>query len=269
MNDYGEIARRAPRARPGQMSRRQMVCLSAGIASTLLLPGCGGTPVEPIPAGGARLQARPGTPAGTIGTGLFDLQLDRRALLYVPSAYRPEQPAPLALLLHGAIGDAHQLMDPLRPLAGAAGLLLLSVDSLGGTWDLIVEGSYGADVAFIDLALGRAFHFCAVAPQQVAVVGFSDGASYALALGTANGDLFSRIVAFSAGVLPEPTPVGKPRIFESHGIQDAILPIDTSGRAISGQLRQRGYDVTYVEFEGGHSVPAPIVQQAVAWLQVP
>lgn len=246
-----------------------MVCLSAGAVGTLLLHGCGGTPVEPSPTGGARLQARPGTPAGTIGTGLFDLLLGRGAVLFVPSSYNPEQPAPLALLLHGATGDAYQMLDPLRSSAEAAGLLLLSVESLDGTWDVIIDGSYGADVAFIDLALGRVFHFCAVAPARVAIIGFSDGASYALALGTANGDLFSRVVAFSAGRLPEATPVGKPRIFESHGIQDDVLPIDTSGRAISALLRQRGYDITYVEFDGGHSAPAPVVQQALTWLQAP
>ena len=38
--------------------------------------------------------------------------------------------------------------------------------------------------------------------------GFSDGASYALSLGAANGDLFTHIAAFSPGFMRPPVSVG-------------------------------------------------------------
>jgi phospholipase/carboxylesterase len=32
-------------------------------------------------------------------------------------------------------------------------------------------------------------------------------------------------------------------------------------------LRQRGYDVTFHEFDGGHEVPPDIAKEGVAWVQ--
>jgi phospholipase/carboxylesterase len=106
----------------------------------------------------------------------------------------------------------------------------------------------------------------AVDPARVAVGGFSDGATYALALGLANGDLFSRVAAFSPGfVIPAPTR-GRPRFFVSHGTADPILPIDQCSRIIVPRLRSRGYDVTFREFEGRHEMPPDVVREGLEWL---
>src|SRR5947209_5552991 len=85
-----------------------------------------------------RLTARPKPTVGTAPEGLHALELDTRrdGLLYVPSGYRPERPAPLVLMLHGAGGDAHGGLAPLRPLADDAGLILLAPDSRRQTWDI-------------------------------------------------------------------------------------------------------------------------------------
>ena len=45
--------------------------------------------------------------------------------------------------------------------------------------------------------------------QRVCASGFSDGASYALSLGAANGDLFTHIAAFSPGFMRPPVSVGE------------------------------------------------------------
>jgi phospholipase/carboxylesterase len=111
------------------------------------------------------------------------------------------------------------------------------------------------------------FERYAVDPRQVGVEGFSDGASYALGIGLANGDLFSRLIAFSPGFSPEGRAVGRPDVFISHGTGDDVLPIDRCSRRIVPRLRGRGYDVRYQEFEGGHEVPAAITAQAMAWFR--
>jgi predicted esterase len=59
--------------------------------------------------------------------------------------------------------------------------------------------------------------------------------------------------------------MGKPAVFLSHGTSDPVLRIERTSRILSRGLRGDGYDVTYVEFEGGHSVPADILDRAVAW----
>jgi phospholipase/carboxylesterase len=192
------------------------------------------------------------------------LNVGRDGLLYVPAGHRSDFPAPLALLLHGAGGNAQQGVDLLRPLADAAGLIVLAPQSRRQTWDVLVR-EYGPDVEFIDRALARTFARYAVDPARVAVGGFSDGASYALSLGIINGDLFTHVMAFSPGFMAPTRYEGAPRVFISHGRHDTVLPIDACSRRIVPQLEQAGYDLVYREFDGGHTVPGEIAREALEW----
>jgi len=189
----------------------------------------------------------------------------RDSYLYVPATYRVECPVPLVLLLHGAGGHADQGLDLLRSLADAAGLLLLAPASREHTWDLLVSRRYGPDLALIDRALEQTFSRYAVAPERVAVGGFSDGASYALSLGITNGDLFTHVIAFSPGFIASAGQMGSPRVFVSHGTRDGVLPIGRCSRKIIPQLERAGYDVLYREFDGGHTISPEIALEAVDW----
>jgi phospholipase/carboxylesterase len=241
------------------------------------------TPDRPSPSGNApgdtesavlasagRLRARPkaGSPraeaAPPSGAQKLGLGAGRDGLLYVPAGYRTDRPAPLALMLHGAGGDARRGLNPLRDLADGAGLLLLAVDARGRTWDIIVD-RYGADVAFIDRALSHVFGRYAVDPARIAACGFSDGASYALSLGITNGDLFTHVIAFSPGFMAPTTQRGRPRLFISHGAKDRVLSIERCSRRIVPALKRAGYDVRYNEFGGGHTVPTEIAREAADW----
>jgi phospholipase/carboxylesterase len=211
------------------------------------------------------------TPAGASPVGLWSLRSDNagssEGYLYVPADYRTETPAPLVLLLHGAGEDARDGLAQLRGQAEEPGIILLALSSRGPTWDSILDrGRYGADIAAIDRVLEHTFSRCAVDPTRVAVGGYSDGASYALSLGIANGDLFSHVLAFSPGFLAPTGQRGSPRIFVSHGTQDRWLPIDSCSRRIVPQLKRAGYEVRYREFEGGHVVPPSIAREAAIWL---
>ena len=200
--------------------------------------------------------------------GLRVLEYDGPAegYLYVPVGYRAENPAPLVLVLHGAGEDARDGLAQLRGQADEAGLVLLACSSRGPTWDLILNrGHYGPDIEAIDLALGHIFSRCAIDPERVGVGGYSDGASYALSLGLANGDLFSRVIAFSPGFLAPTGQTGSPRIFVSHGTRDGWLPINSCSRRIVPRLERAGYEVRYREFEGGHVVPPAIAREAASW----
>ena len=219
-----------------------------------------------------RLRARPAA-AGPAGegppVGLRSLGAGAPArgdrLLYVPDSCRAGRPAPMAVLLHGAGGEARATLDLLRPLADATGIILLAPTSREYTWDVIV-GGYGPDVEVIDGALGEAFSRCAVDPSRLAVGGFSDGASYALSLGIDNGDLFTDVLAFSPGFMAPSGRVGSPRFFVSHGTRDRVLPIGRCSRRIVPQLERAGYEVAYREFDGGHTVPPEIALEAAGRL---
>jgi phospholipase/carboxylesterase len=161
--------------------------------------------------------------------------------LYVPAGYRTENPAPLVLLLHGAGEDARDGLAQLRGQADEAGTVLLACSSRGPTWDSILnKGHYGPDIATIDWALGDAFSRCAIDPERVGIGSYSDGASYALTLGLANGDLFSHVLAFSPGFLAPTDQRGAPRIFVSHGTRDGWLPIDSCRLRIVPRLERAG-----------------------------
>ena len=122
----------------------------------------------------------------------------RDGLVYVPESVSPGKAAPLVVHLHGAGGDARQMVPLLEEQADARGLVLLAPDSRGRTWDVILR-EYGPDVAFLDRALEQVFARHAVDPKRLAIGGFSDGASYALSLGLINGTLFTHVLAFSPG----------------------------------------------------------------------
>ncbi|HYW08498.1 MAG TPA: hypothetical protein VE913_16180, partial [Longimicrobium sp.] len=215
----------------------------------------------------AVLHARHAQPTSETAPGLHGIPVagGAEALLYVPTGYRPDTPAPLAVALHGAGGDARNGLVPLQTMADSAGLVLLSPGSAGRTWDVIV-GGFGRDVARLDEALAATFDRVATDPARLAVTGFSDGASYALSIGITNGDLFTHVIAFSPGFMAPAGQRGAPRIFISHGTRDTVLPIDRCSRRVVPQLRGAGYDVDYREFDGGHVVPKEMSRGAVEWL---
>jgi phospholipase/carboxylesterase len=207
-------------------------------------------------------EPRPAPHGGPAPLGLGDR---RDGVLYVPRTYRPAVAAPLSVKLHGAGGDAAGGLRPFLPLAEASGALLLGIDARGPTWD-VIRGGFGPDITFLDQALDRVFERFSVDPSRVSIEGFSDGASYALSVGLTNGDLFSRIVAFSPGFMAPGERRGRPGIFVSHGVRDDVLPINRCSRRIVPRLRGDGYTVDYREFFGGHTVPDNIARDAEAWV---
>ena len=213
----------------------------------------------------ARLSSRPASVGSRPQAGLHQLGLsdDRDALLYVPVASANGEPAPLVVSLHGAGGHAQHGIDLLRRLADERGFVLLSPPSRSRTWDIIL-GRYGPDVQFVNRALAEAFQRCPIDPQKIAVAGFSDGASYALSLGLANGSFLTSILAYSPGFMAPPLVEGSPAIFISHGTGDRVLPIDQCSRRIVRLLRQANHQVLYREFDGPHTIPQEVAAEGVA-----
>lgn len=214
------------------------------------------------------LTARPAAAPGGRGTaGLHRIPAPgdpqaRPAWLHVP--VEPVRPLPLAVMLHGSGGDAQQGLSLLEPHARAAGAMVLAAASLDYTWDGIL-GRIGPDWTALDGLLQWVFARYPVDAARLAVGGFSDGASYALGLALANGELFTHAIAFSPGFVAHAGAQGRPAVFVSHGRADPVLPVGPCSRRIVPALERGGYAVDYREFEGGHEVPGPIASAAVAW----
>lgn len=247
-------------------TRREV--LASGVAA--LVPpmwGCSDGPTEPAPEGVSPFMTvtwRPPTIAVETGQHLLGLGGERDGFFYVPASHDSAVPIPLFVALHGAGGRADNWRG-LFDLCDERGMALLAIDARQATWDRI-RGTFGPDVAFLDRAMGHVYDRVRVDPARTALAGFSDGASYALSLGPANGALFPYLIAFSAGFSRPPEgKVGQPQIFVSHGTFDSILPIGNARDVIVPTFRSDGYDVEYVEFEGGHEVPPEIGRRALDW----
>jgi phospholipase/carboxylesterase len=129
----------------------------------------------------------------------------------------------------------------------------------------VLVGGYGPDFKFIYRALDWVFDRLTLDTKRLAITSFSDGVSCALSLGITNGDLFTRVIAFSPEFMAPAIRRGKPQVFFSRGTLDRVLPIERCSRRIVPQLDHAGYRVRYREFEGGHMVPPEIGHPAVRW----
>ena len=243
-----------------QTTRRRFVGLFPAMAVPAVLRAQPGDPR------GNRLAARPGaaTQAASAGLRALGLRTERDALLYIPESAKPGEKAALVVSLHGATRNADRGIDILRPLADQLGFLLLAPASEDRTWDAIL-GDWGPDVVFINRSLARTFELRTVDPGRIAMAGFSDGASYSLSIGLSNGDLFSAVFGFSPGFVAREPRAGKPPVFISHGTLDRVLPIDMCSRLIVPELKREGYQVTFREFEGPHTLPPDVAAEAMRW----
>ena len=247
-----------------KLSRRRFLAI-AGAAPLAFAAAC--NPTEPARTGVARLrlQARSRTRDTLTGNDVLYGEGLQRAYLRVPPTYNAATPTPLIIALHGAGGRGDTFGAPFASRTDALGAIVLAPDSVGQTWDAIHE-EFGPDVDFINNALDQTFDRCNIDASRIALMGFSDGATYAISLAIANGDELAGTVAYSPGFYVVDEPHGTPSYFVSHGTSDTVLPIDQASRVIVPALRARGSVVDYVEFNGGHTVTAAIADQAMAWL---
>ena len=198
----------------------------------------------------------------TPGLHRLGLGAGRDGLLWMPPT--AEEPPGLLVFFHGAGADARQSVDLIGTAAADARMAVLAPDSRGHTWDM--RGDGGTDLAFLHSALGQVFDRHGVDQARLLLGGFSDGASYALSVGLAQGDVFSGVLAFSPGFAAPKRRRGNPRIFVAHGRRDNVLPIDRTSRRLVPQLQRQGYVVEYREFPGGHVVPPEIAREGLGWL---
>jgi phospholipase/carboxylesterase len=207
-------------------------------------------------------------------TGLQKIS-GRNGLLYIPTDYAG--PLPLLILLHKAGGSPSEWFSrggSYAPYADKGGFIILAPESPGQSWGTGPK-NWGYDYLAINRALEEAFARCAIDRNRLAIGGFSDGASYALSLGLANGDVFSYIIAFSPGFIVRAQARGRigpnqevriPLVYIAHGASDNVLPIASTSRIFVSSLRKNGYNVEFREFSGGHHLSRQVADQAMSWL---
>jgi phospholipase/carboxylesterase len=219
-------------------------------------------------------------PVRRVPAGYFDFK--NGVVGYLPPSAAGKR-APLLVLLHGAGREGVDMVERFKAEADRRGVILLAPKAGGITWDTILYfnpdyGSFapiaklpptnppvafGADIKRVDKALSLLLEHVAVDPERIGLLGFSDGATYALAIGPRNHQLFSTVIALSPGfAFPTMRKGRNQRIFLAHGTEDRVLPFIGSKRDIVPNLIRHGHEVTFVRFRGGHEVPPDIAAQA-------
>ena len=255
------------------MRRAMIGSLSGMVLSAGLL-------AAPAVAAGPELATRPplsapATPEKRSGV----LTLAGGAFAYLPKGLTGA-PAPLLIAFYGAGGQASDVLESFRADADRDGFVLLIPTAKGATWDMIVDlqsrigiemkvtPRYGRDLKALDRALADVFARVAIDPARIGMMGFSNGATYALSVGTANPQLVSTVIAFSPG----PAFLGKSgptqRIFISHGEQDQALPYSYT-RGVVARIRVRNIPLMFESFKGGHTVPRDIRAKGLAFFAAP
>lgn len=244
------------------------------LAAAAMLGGTTAAPAADIVKG--ELSARPAASALTLAPG--ETRLGSGGIIY-RQATLPAGPRPLLVLLHGHGQDNAQFIRMLEPWADHCGAIVFAPKSKRITWDIIataksLESSrsaprnppkkFGGDAARIDAELKSLFAAAPVDPRKVAIMGFSDGASYALSLGLPNPGLFPWIIALSPGFALWPDNVAhSQRVFIAHGRKDQRLDFATTRDGIVTPLKEANVPVEFREFDGDHVMVGALIREAL------
>lgn len=110
-------------------------------------------------------------------------------------------------------------------------------------------------------------------PEQIYLMGFSQGAAASFATAIKNPDLVQGIAAL-VGFLPEVNdelidqkPLDSLPVFMAVGAKDDTISLDVS-RQSGKALRSAGADLTYEEFQTGHKLNGAGMRQLKSWWEI-
>jgi len=229
-----------------------------------------------------RITPKTPEPVDELPTGLVWIeQGEQRAALFTPDEIDAERRYPLLAVLHGAGRQDEMLMKAYRDEAQRRQALVMVPRSYGMTWDLIEHAARGGvapgapsarpDLDFLEYAYDLIFRRYPVDFERIALVGYSDGASYGLSIGLSNPELFRAVMAWAAGfvvVEEEAAAAGvrRPAVLIEYGTHDELFPFEQVALPMREQLRAFGCDVVFRVDEGGRHWPSSTFQEeALDW----
>jgi phospholipase/carboxylesterase len=179
--------------------------------------------------------------------------------------------------MHDLFGFAHQLPEgshifsfnaPLNTMFGGSAWYNLNYDSEGLRFDLneIINSKELIANNIINLIKEKELN-----PNDVTIIGFSQGAIMSYLLAADYPELISRILAFSGYLLDnyktqdKMTNLNKADIFISHGIYDEVIPVEMA-RSTKKAFEEKKVDVFYKEYVMEHGISPECLTDALEWL---
>lgn len=224
-------------------------------------------------------------PVDELPTGMVWIEHGpQRAALFTPAEIEPERRYPLLTVLHGAGRREELLMKAYRDEAERRQALFLVPRSFHMTWDLIVAATQGAaasaangapsarpDLDFLEYAYDLVFRRYPIDAERLGLVGYSDGASYALSVALSNPELFRAVMGWAAGFVAieeaaAAEGVPRPAVLVEYGTHDELFPFEQVAVPMREQLEAHGCTVTFRVDEGGRHWPSGTFQEeALDW----
>jgi phospholipase/carboxylesterase len=193
-----------------------------------------------------------------------------RAVLLTPSEIDPAKRYPLITVLHGAGRQDEMLVKACRDEPEKRDALFLVPRSKLPTWDLIASPER-PDLDFLEYAYDLIYRRYPVDAGRQALLGYSDGASYALSVGLSNPHLFRAVMGWAAGFIAlDPTfnldADRKPLVLLEYGTHDQLFPFERVAIPMRENLRKAGYTVEFRVDQGGKHWPSPdFLPEALDW----
>ena len=231
-----------------------------------------------------KLRVTPKTPepVDELPTGLVWVERGaQRAALFTPDEIEAGRRYPLLAVLHGAGRQDELLMKAYRDEAERRQALFLVPRSHGMTWDLIehavAKSGGGArpegrpDLDFLEYAYDLIFRRYPVDAERLGLLGYSDGASYALSVGLSNPELFRAVMAWAAGFVAIENEAAaqdtrRPAVLIEYGTHDELFPFEQVAVPMREQLEAFGCAVTFRVDQGGRHRPSGQFQdEALDW----
>jgi phospholipase/carboxylesterase len=124
----------------------------------------------------------------------------------------------------------------------------------------------------IDALLGEVQRELGVAPEHIVLGGFSQGAMLACDVALHSALPLAGLVLLSTTLLSQTE--WQPRmaarkalpVLQTHGLQDPLLPV-VQARALRDLLRAAGVAVKWLEFQGGHELPQPVLRELAVFVR--
>jgi poly(3-hydroxybutyrate) depolymerase len=168
---------------------------------------------------------------------------------YVPSSLKPDEPAPLLLLLHGSGRDGQELVKPWKDLAEREGIILVGPDAFNSkNWDSSADAdSPDFMLAVITDIMSKTL----VDPERLYVFGHSAGAKYGLMLGLFESKYFAAVAVHAGSLQPSEFQLAKlaerkiPLAIWA-GQWDEIVPLNEVVATVDA-LKSAGFDVRLVQ----------------------
>ncbi|SCL25537.1 extracellular catalytic domain type 1 short-chain-length polyhydroxyalkanoate depolymerase [Micromonospora inyonensis] len=250
------------------------VVVAVGVVLTVLI-GCDVTrpprreaAVPTAPPGSTPTAAGPRSPVagGSSAHRITVAGRERTFRLYRPAKLSPSAPAPLVVMLHGALGNGRQaeMAYGWNAAAEREGFVVAYPDGLQRSWAVSAHccgqpAHDGVDdVAFVVATVADISARLSIDPNRTYAAGISNGGmlAYRLACETTTFAAIGVVAGTLLGPCPSPAPISLVHI---HGTADDVVPYD--GRP--GKLDNGGAGRRPVKIDGG-----PVADQVDRWRKV-